>query len=56
MDFIATGEINQSYPDAIGRRRIISVIALYHPTTVSQSFLAEAKRVIEEAGVGFKFE
>src|SRR5687767_9058489 len=55
LSFIKSGEINQSYPKAIGRRVVISIIAKYEPDTEGLIFLTEVKRIIEGAEIGFHF-
>jgi len=56
LQFIENGQIEQSYPDAIGRKRSINIVAQHEPTSEGFKFLRLVQNSIEEAGYGFKFE
>ena len=56
LRFITSGELVESFPQAVNKRPIISVVALYHPTALGNEVLAKARQVIENAGIGFQFE
>ena len=55
LAFIESGELLESYPDARGRKPVISVVALYHPNEVANTFLERVRGVVEGAGFGFRF-
>ena len=56
LAFIESGEINESYPDAAGRKLIIQVIFKFEPNLEGRSFLTKARTIVEGAGFGFEFE
>jgi hypothetical protein len=56
LRFIESGEIDKVYPSAVGRARVISVIARYEPTTSGFEFLKNAQASIGRAGFEFMFE
>jgi hypothetical protein len=56
LAFIESGEIYEKYPDAKGRKCIISVVALYHPTETAERFLQSVNAIVEGAGIGFRFK
>jgi hypothetical protein len=56
LAFIESGEIDEQYPDAKTRKRVIKVVALYHPNEMGEKFLSQVKEIIEGAGFSFKFE
>jgi hypothetical protein len=56
LQFIENGEVEQSYPAAIGRKRSINIVAQHEPTKEGFKFLSLVRNAIEEAGYGFKFE
>jgi len=56
LAFIESGEIHQSYPDAEGRKKIISIVALHSPDEDANRFLSVAKEIVEGSGIGFRFQ
>ncbi len=56
LSFIESGEIFESYPDAINKQAVIKVCAMHEPDNKGLNFLAEVKKIVEEAGFGFEFE
>ena len=56
LRFLESGEIYDSYPDAVGKALIIDVAFKFAPNLEARSFLVKAQSVIEGAGFGFKFE
>lgn len=56
LRFIESGEINESYPDALNRHAIIRICAMHEPDKKGLHFLAEVKKIVEGAGFGFEFE
>lgn len=56
LSFIESGEIIERYPDAEYKKVVISIKAKYEPDNDALLFLAEVKKIIENAGFGFLFE
>ena len=56
LRFIESGEIEQTYPDAIGRKRSINIVARFDPTEAGLKFLDSVRNLIEGAGFAFKYE
>ena len=56
LRFLESGEIEGKYPDASGRKRVISIIAQHEPTEMGFRFLNVAQSTTEGAGFGFRFE
>ena len=51
LRFIESGEIDETYPDARGRSRVIDVVAQHQPTDGADQFFSKAVAVLREAGV-----
>jgi hypothetical protein len=56
LRFIESGEIEQSYPAAVGRKRSINVVAQFEPSKEGFRLLGLVRNAIEGAGFGFKFD
>lgn len=56
LRFIESGELLESYPAAVGRRIVISLVGCYEPSAAALRFLAVARQSIEAAGFGFRFQ
>lgn len=54
LAFIESGEIYQSYPQAIGREICITIYTKFTPTLLGLEFLTKAHEVIEQAGFTLK--
>ena len=55
LSFIESGEIYESYPQASGKKFLISVYGRNEPDEEGLKFLAKVKKIIEEAGFYFEF-
>jgi hypothetical protein len=53
LAFIESGEINDSYPNAIGAKLRIEVVAMHEVPDEAQPAIARFKELIEGAGFGF---
>jgi CRP-like cAMP-binding protein len=56
LRFIESGELEESYPKAQGRKPVISIVALHHPDEEAEGFLERAREAVEGAGIGFRFK
>jgi hypothetical protein len=56
LRFIESGEIEQSYPDSLGRHRRIDVFVQHSPTKRGLECITQAGKVIEGAGLSFNFQ
>ncbi len=56
LAFIESEEMIGSYPDAKGRRPVISIKAMHEPSTGALKFLAQVRDIIAGAGISFRFE
>ncbi len=56
LAFIESGEIFEQYPVSKGRAIAISVVFHIAPDESALGFLAQAKRTVEGAGIGFRSE
>lgn len=56
LSAIEGGELYKRYPQAQGRKVIISVMAQHHPNKDGQIFLDRIKQAIEAAGYKFYFQ
>jgi hypothetical protein len=54
LSFIESGEINDSYPDAKGKRVTIEVILKYPPTENAIKFFKSVKQMLNQSGYGFQ--
>jgi len=55
LAFIESGELCERYPDARGKKPFISVVALYPPNEIANTFLGRVREVVKDAGFGFRF-
>jgi hypothetical protein len=53
--FIESGEVLESYPQAVGKPLRIDVVCKYTPSESGERFLAAARQVIEQAGWSFSW-
>jgi hypothetical protein len=56
LRFIQSGELLETYPDAVGRRAVISLVGRCEPSATALRFLDATRQTIEAAGFGFRFE
>ena len=56
LDFIQSGQLLDSVPDADIRKIRISVFCKYKPSDYADEFLGAAKRQLEELGVKLSFD
>ena len=56
LGFIESGNLYESYPDAIGRHIVINVCLKYKPNKVGKEFLARSEKILTAAGYGFSFK
>lgn len=56
LRFLESGEIDEVYPKAMGRKRVIKIVARHKPTKGGFEFLKRAASSIQSAGFGFAFE
>jgi hypothetical protein len=48
--FIESGQLLESYPDAVGRKVRIDIVCKYVPDPKGERFLQQARQVVEAAG------
>ncbi len=53
---IETGEINEVYPDAKGKKVTIAIFATCFLNHMGELFLERVKQTLENAGYGYRFE
>lgn len=51
LRFIESGEIDETYPGALGRARVIDIVTEHPPSDGAQEFLRKAAAVLRDAGV-----
>ena len=56
LRFVESGELLESYPNAAGRRSVISLVGRCEPSAAALRFLAAARQTVEAAGCGFRFQ
>jgi hypothetical protein len=56
LRFVESGEILQRHPAAKGRRIAICVVFRFQPDQEALHFLARVRRVVESAGMAFRYE
>jgi hypothetical protein len=56
LAFLESGEVFESYPEAIGRRVTLRVVFKFAPDKSGSQFLARASEVIETAGFNLRYE
>ena len=54
LRFIESGEIDSAYPEAIGRKRIVTLVVKYPPNDLAREFLERASSVLLGAGIDFR--
>jgi hypothetical protein len=55
LQFIESGEIYTSYPQAQGRDFVIDIRCIYAPDQGAQNFLSTAQQLLDEAGYLLRF-
>lgn len=55
LQFIESGEIYTSYPQARGRDFVIDIRCIYAPDQGAQNFLLTAQQLLDEAGYLLRF-
>jgi len=55
LRFLESGEINEAYPQAVGRKCVIEIVGKYDLTEAAESFLRQASAVISGAGFSLRF-
>lgn len=48
FDFIEDGQLNKSYPDAIGRRQVIDLITRYPLPAIGTAFIEKARASVAD--------
>lgn len=56
LAFVESGEMVSKYPEAKNKHVIISVYAFAFPNQFGEEFLQRAGQMVEDAGMGFRFE
>ncbi len=56
LRFIESGEIYEEYPDAKGKKIIISVHAKFQPNEDGQTLISKMTEAVRAAGYEFQFE
>jgi hypothetical protein len=56
LAFVESGEILERYPDAKGRPVVFEVVFKFRPDREGEKFLTRAKKVVESAGFGLRWE
>ena len=54
--FIGSGELLDSYPDANGRKVVISIVAQHSLNEEAQNFIVKVKHILSDAGMSLRFE
>jgi hypothetical protein len=55
LRFIESGEINEAYPQAVGKRIEIEIVGKYDLVKVGEEFVNEAGKIVGRAGVSLRF-
>jgi hypothetical protein len=55
LEFIQSGQLLESYPEAQGRQFVISIMAKHPLSSAGQLFLEAATNVVREAGFELRF-
>jgi len=56
LAFVESGEIYEKFPDTRNRRIRIEIVFQHKPDSEAFLFLSKAKSVVENAGLGFRFD
>jgi hypothetical protein len=56
LAFIEGGELEVTYPEAVGRKVTISILAKCAPTNDLIDFLGEAREILHEVNIDLAFE
>jgi hypothetical protein len=56
LRFVESGEILHRHPAPKGRRITICVVFRFQPDQEALHFLAQVRRVVESAGIAFRYE
>lgn len=56
LSFIESGELYKTYPAAVGRRVLISVVGKFELSPVGQEFFSNATVVMRRAGFDLEFK
>ena len=55
MDFLNSGQIDQSYPSAIGKKIMIQIVFKFLPNKKGEEFIGKVEEVIKSNGYDFNF-
>jgi hypothetical protein len=56
LSAIEGGEINEVYPQSIGRKFIINIYFKFNPSTTVEEFLRNVSIIVENAGFKFRWK
>ena len=51
LAFVESGELNEVYPDSLGRNQVIDIVCQFPMPGAGKKFLDEARVVLESAGI-----
>ena len=54
LQFLESGQLEQSYPDVKDREVRIEVVARHEPSSEAEGFFREIEASLTEAGIGFR--
>lgn len=54
LQFIESGELEQSYPNAKDREVRIELVSKHEPSSEGEEFLRKAEAILTGAGIGFR--
>jgi hypothetical protein len=56
LRFIESGQLDEVYPDATGRDRVISLTLMVKAPRSAEQFLSRVAHTLQAAGIGFRHE
>lgn len=56
LQFIESGQLVEDYPDAKGKKVVISIVGKYTLNDDATAYYGKAKKVVSEAGFDLQFE
>lgn len=51
LSFIESGEVNEAFPESVGRRIVIAIVSKFALTEEGLKFLERARSIIEASGI-----
>jgi hypothetical protein len=55
MQFLESGEINEAYPQSLGKKCVIEVVGKFALSKAAEEFFQQATAIVSDAGFSLRF-